>query len=60
MDIVIHFLAGILLGGLVNALADNLPHGRFLALATLWRRRSKTAGRLAGSRRVFLQTAAVA
>lgn len=31
MDIVIHFLAGILLGGLVNALAENLPHGRFLA-----------------------------
>ncbi len=32
MDIAIHALAGILLGGLVNALADNLPQGRFLAL----------------------------
>lgn len=31
MDIAIHVLAGILLGGLVNALADNLPHGRFLS-----------------------------
>ena len=32
MDIAIHALAGILLGGLVNALADNLPQGRLLAL----------------------------
>ena len=31
MDAVIHILAGIALGGLVNALADNLPHGRLLA-----------------------------
>ncbi len=31
MDVAIHALAGILLGGLVNALADNLPQSRFLA-----------------------------
>lgn len=31
MDAVIHILAGIALGGLVNALADNLPHCRLLA-----------------------------
>ncbi|MYD11335.1 MAG: prepilin peptidase [Chloroflexi bacterium] len=31
MDAVIHIVAGIMLGGLVNALADNLPHGRLLA-----------------------------
>jgi len=31
VDIAIHALAGILLGGLVNALADNLPQGRLLA-----------------------------
>ena len=30
MDAVIHMLIGIFLGGLVNALADNLPHGRLL------------------------------
>ena len=31
MDAVIFVLAGIALGGLVNLLADNLPHGRILA-----------------------------
>lgn len=31
VDTVIQFLAGIMLGGLVNALADNLPQGRILA-----------------------------
>ena len=31
MDTALHLLAGILLGGLVNALADNLPQGRMLA-----------------------------
>lgn len=31
MDIAFHILAGFLLGGLVNVLADNLPQSRFLA-----------------------------
>lgn len=31
MDIAIHFLAGVILGALVNALADSLPQGRKLA-----------------------------
>ena len=32
VDILIHILAGLLLGGIVNVLADNLPQGRVLSL----------------------------
>ena len=32
VETALHLLAGILLGGLVNALADNLPQGRLLAV----------------------------